>query len=102
MESWHRTLRQARDMLITAQERQKEYADKKRCEVEFEKGDKVLLSSKNITSQVNKLRPTPKLSPQIYWTLQDYCKTLTSRLSARIAKYSENSPSISCFIVEKI
>src|SRR5581483_4313191 len=64
MESWHGTLRQARDMLIAAQERQKEYADKKRREEEFEKGDKVLLSTRNITSQVDKLRPTPKLSPR--------------------------------------
>ena len=62
MESWHGTLRKARDMLIAAQERQKEYADKKRREEEFEEGNKVLLSTRNITSQVDKLRPIPKLS----------------------------------------
>ena len=53
-------LNNARDCLRQAQDRYKAYADKRRREVEFEIGDKVLLSTKNIKfrgKSVSKLMP---------------------------------------------
>jgi hypothetical protein len=53
-------IKRAKKCLAAAQDRQKSYADKKRRDESFKKGDKVLLSTKNIrlkTPGTNKLMP---------------------------------------------
>ena len=64
MDHWNFMIQQAKDNLFEAQQRQRKYADQKHRYVEFEIGDQVLLSSKNILSPVDKLRPTLKLAPK--------------------------------------
>lgn len=54
----------AKDALILAQERQSKYANQHRRHVEYKVGDKVLLSTQNINTPVDKERPTRKLSPR--------------------------------------
>jgi hypothetical protein len=61
-----------RDMsakLRKAQAQQKKQADKKRRNVEFQVGDKVLLSTKNISVDNQKRRPTKKFQP---WFIGPY------------------------------
>jgi hypothetical protein len=61
LQKMHDILRQARQSIATAQARQKYYADQTRRELEFQAGDKVMLSSANIRTDVDRKRPTRKL-----------------------------------------
>jgi hypothetical protein len=49
---------------LEAQDRQRKYANQHRRYLEFNIGDKVLLSTKNINTPVDKQRPTRKLAPR--------------------------------------
>eukprot|EP00983_Pelagomonas_calceolata_P002335 79087-Pelagomonas_calceolata.AAC.1 len=60
-------LKDAKEALQAAQQRQEAFADKKRRHVEFSVGDEVLLSSKNIKLR---LPGTPKLMPKWIGHLQ--------------------------------
>ncbi|CAG8642800.1 33162_t:CDS:1, partial [Racocetra persica] len=51
-------------MLTITQQKQTQHANKKRHHLEFNIGDKVLLSTKNIVSPTDKQRPTKKLLPK--------------------------------------
>jgi hypothetical protein len=55
-------LLQTRRAISAAQSKQKHYADQHRRELDFEVGDKVMLSSENITTEANRQRPTRKLA----------------------------------------
>ena len=54
----------AKDNLIVAQQHQLEQANKHRRYIEYNVGDKVLLSTRHINNPVDKNRPTRKLSPK--------------------------------------
>ncbi len=62
IEHWDTMIKTAKDNLQDAQERQTKYANQHRRHSEFELGDKVLLSTRNITTVVDKRRPTQKLT----------------------------------------
>ena len=55
-----RDLKQAKENLITSQQRQKKYADESRRELKFDVGDQVMLS----TAHLNNADRAPKLSPK--------------------------------------
>jgi hypothetical protein len=57
-------LAQAQDTIVTAQNRQKEQADKSRRPVTFAVGDRVLLSTENISVAAHSNRPSKKLEPK--------------------------------------
>ena len=59
--SMHTALLTAKSALQAAQQRQKYYADKKRNDLEFQPGDKVMLSTQNIRL---KTPGVPKLMPK--------------------------------------
>jgi len=56
----HAAIECAKENLLRAQERQKKYADQNRREVEFEVGEKVLLSTANLNNE----QRAPKLLPR--------------------------------------
>jgi len=64
MEYWNTMIKTAKDLLLEAQERQSKYANQHRRFEEFNLGDKVLLSTRNIESPVDKQRTTKKLTPK--------------------------------------
>ena len=57
-------LQEARDAIGEAQERQAHYANKHRRDEAFEEGEMVLLSTANITTDVDARRPSRKLNPR--------------------------------------
>jgi hypothetical protein len=57
-------LQQARTAMKAAQERQARYADQHRRDEEYQVGEKVWLSSTNVTTEAEKARPTTKLGPR--------------------------------------
>ena len=61
---WNNKIAMAKDALLEAQRRQTEYANQHRRRLEFNIGDKVLLSTKNIETSVDRRRPTKKLTPR--------------------------------------
>lgn len=61
LESLQTNLKIAKDNLARAQARQAQYANKKRREIQFQIGDKVLLSSANINTANQSKRPSRKL-----------------------------------------
>ena len=62
MEYWNIMIKTAKDLLLEAQERQSKYANQHRRHEEFNLEDKVLLSTHNIESPVDKQRTIKKLS----------------------------------------
>ena len=61
---WQNMLKAACDNLMTAKQRQAQYADQHRKEVEFHVNNKVLLSTKHIHNPVDRNRPTAKFAPK--------------------------------------
>ena len=61
---WQNMLKIAADNLMVAKQRQTQYANQHRKELEFKIGEKVLLSAKHINNPVDKGRPTRKLAPR--------------------------------------
>lgn len=57
----NRNIKMASENIVKAQQRQKKYADKRRSEADFEIGDQVLLSTKNLKLPQHK---TPKFQPR--------------------------------------
>jgi hypothetical protein len=64
IQQWNDTIRQAKDALMIAKERQSKYANQHRQHVTYKVGNQVLLSTQNIKTPVDKNRPTRKLSPK--------------------------------------
>jgi hypothetical protein len=64
MNHWNMMIQIAKDTLMIAQERQVKYANQNRRFEEYKVGDKVLLSTRHITTPIDKNRPTKKLSPK--------------------------------------
>ncbi|KAH9090706.1 hypothetical protein LEN26_018860 [Aphanomyces euteiches] len=68
------TIKHAREHLLEAQKRQKEYYDKHRSNISFNPGDFVLLATRNLPlrhAQHDGNERTSKVSTTLYWTLQD-------------------------------
>src|SRR5271170_443719 len=61
---WNNMIKIAKDTLLESQDQQTKYANQYRHHLEFNIGDKVLLSTKNINNPVDKNRPTKKLAPK--------------------------------------
>ena len=57
-------LQEARGAIAEAQERQAQYANKHRRDETFQEGEMVLLSTANITTDVDAQRPSRKLNPR--------------------------------------
>jgi len=64
LDQWKTMMEVAKDNLILAQQHQTEQANKYRRHIEYNIGDKVLLSTRHINNPVDKNRPTRKLSPK--------------------------------------
>src|SRR5579884_2763942 len=62
MEHWNIMIKTVKDLLLEAQERQSKYANQHRRFEEFNLGDKVLQSTRNIESPIDKQRTTKKLT----------------------------------------
>jgi len=73
--TWNNKIAMAKDALLDAQRRQTEYANRHRRRSEFNIGDKVLLSTKNIDSPIDRKRPTKKLTPRYIGPYQIIEKT---------------------------
>jgi len=61
---WENIIKLAKDTLMLSQQRQSHYANKHRRDIEFNIGDKVLLSTKNIVNPIDRNRPKKKLTPK--------------------------------------
>ena len=59
---WNNMIKIAKDLLMEAQDRQTKYANQHRRHEEFNIGNKVLLSTRNINNPFDKQRPTKKLA----------------------------------------
>ena len=57
-------IRLATDHLVEAQQRQSQAANSRRSEQQFQVGDQVLLSAKNISLDTQARRPSKKLQPK--------------------------------------
>lgn len=66
LKRWETSIKKAKETLAEAQKTQKHYADAKRKEVIFKVNDKVLLSTRNYISDVDRQRPSRKLSARFY------------------------------------
>src|SRR6266487_6731015 len=64
IQEWDNKITIAKDALLEAQRQQTNYANEHRRYLEFNIGDKVLLSTRNIEMPVDKQRSTRKLSPR--------------------------------------
>ena len=64
VDRWNTMMKIAKDTLLLAQERQSKYANQHRRHIEYKIGDKVLLSTQNICSSVDKGRPAKKFNPK--------------------------------------
>jgi len=64
IDHWNNMIHIAKDTLMRAQQRQSQYANKHRRYMEYKIGDKVLLSTQNISNPIDKHRPTRKLVPK--------------------------------------
>src|ERR671924_347543 len=61
---WQTMIKVAKDNLTVAKQRQAQYTNQHRRELEFKVGDKVLLSTKNINNPIDKNHPIQKLTPK--------------------------------------
>jgi len=57
---------EAQTALKEAQQRQKWFGDRRRTDMEFEVGDRVMLSTKDVTMEADRSLPTKKLGPRFY------------------------------------
>src|SRR6266487_5110393 len=81
IQEWDNKITIAKDALLEAQRQQTNYTNEHRRYLEFNIGDKVLLSTRNIETPVDKQRPTKKLSPR-------YCRpyTIIEKISPLVDK----------------
>jgi hypothetical protein len=64
IDHWNNSIKIAQDSLMTAQQRQTNYANQNRRDLQLKKGDKVLISAAHVNNPVDAQRPTKKLSPK--------------------------------------
>ena len=75
-------IKNAKDLLMEAQNRQAKYANEHRRYLEFKVGDQVLLSTRNIIDIVDKQHPSKKLTPKYIrpFTITNVISSVTYKL----------------------